>query len=188
MSEVLKVPSAGELRERLQELVMQDLLGPAGGPDEEVTDRTVRERYLVGMLAPSGQSLEPEEFDDLGVEGGRPTEDGQADLPAIQTSTMSPSSFGLSFQVDGTCDRLRLEVAWGHYERTDSETVTNAGGRTPPDLAAHPQRWAAGRATGTGAAKAVETRTERAAAGVRRWPRAAGRRAGRRLDDYPLFD
>ena len=28
------------------------LLGPAGGPDEELTERNVRDRYLVGVLAP----------------------------------------------------------------------------------------------------------------------------------------
>ncbi len=129
MSEqVLSVPGPAQLRDQLQRLVLQDLLGPAGGPDEEVTDRTVRERYLVGQLAPSGKSIEPEEFDDLAVEGGRTTEDGQADLPALQMPSMSPSSFGLSFQVEGNCDRLRLGASWGHYERTDSETTTNAAG------------------------------------------------------------
>jgi hypothetical protein len=29
-----------------------DLLGPAGGEDEELTERTVRDRYLVSVLAP----------------------------------------------------------------------------------------------------------------------------------------
>ena len=34
-------------------MVLGDLLGPAGGEDEELTERTVRDRYLVGVLAPS---------------------------------------------------------------------------------------------------------------------------------------
>ena len=34
-------------------MVLGDLLGPAGGESEELTERTVRDRYLVGVLAPS---------------------------------------------------------------------------------------------------------------------------------------
>jgi hypothetical protein len=41
------------LRAELEAMVLGDLLGPAGGPDEELTERTVRDRYLVGVLAPS---------------------------------------------------------------------------------------------------------------------------------------
>ena len=33
--------------------MIRDLLGPAAGPDEELAERSVRERYLVGILAPS---------------------------------------------------------------------------------------------------------------------------------------
>ena len=32
----------------------RDLLGPAGGPDEEVDERAVRERCILGLLAPRG--------------------------------------------------------------------------------------------------------------------------------------
>jgi len=39
----------------LEERVVGDLLGPAGGPDEELTERNVRDRYLVGVLAPRSQ-------------------------------------------------------------------------------------------------------------------------------------
>jgi|GEM_PF-2511737 len=34
-------------------MVIGDLLGPAGGESEELTERSVRDRYLVGVLAPS---------------------------------------------------------------------------------------------------------------------------------------
>jgi hypothetical protein len=40
------------LRELLQAAVMDDLLGPASGPTEEIVGMTVRDRYLVGKLAP----------------------------------------------------------------------------------------------------------------------------------------
>ena len=40
------------LRELFQLAVMDDLLGPAGGPHEEIVGMSVRDRYLVGKLAP----------------------------------------------------------------------------------------------------------------------------------------
>ncbi len=40
------------IRELLQLAVMDDLLGPASGPEEEIVGMSVRDRYLVGRLAP----------------------------------------------------------------------------------------------------------------------------------------
>ena len=57
------------IREELEALVMADLLGPAGGPDEEVMEDRVRERYLVGMLAPKRQVVD--EGDEKTGRGGR---------------------------------------------------------------------------------------------------------------------
>src|SRR5512143_524147 len=47
------VPSHYQLRAELETMVLRDLLGPASGESEELTERTVRDRYLVGVLAPS---------------------------------------------------------------------------------------------------------------------------------------
>ena len=46
-------PSQHQLRAELEHMVLGDLLGPAGGENEELTERTVRDRYLVGVFAPS---------------------------------------------------------------------------------------------------------------------------------------
>ncbi len=48
------------IRELLQMAVMDDLLGPASGPTEEIVGMSVRDRYLVGKLAP--QTREDGEF------------------------------------------------------------------------------------------------------------------------------
>jgi hypothetical protein len=63
------VPSPRELRAELEQIVIRDLLGPAGGPAEELDERSVRDRYLVGMLAPRGQLLRPEQSDELATAG-----------------------------------------------------------------------------------------------------------------------
>ena len=46
-------PSQTQLRAELEQMVIGDLLGPSGGESEELTERSVRVRYLVGVLAPS---------------------------------------------------------------------------------------------------------------------------------------
>lgn len=46
-------PSQTQLRAELEKMVIGDLLGPSGGESEELTERSVRDRYLVGVLAPS---------------------------------------------------------------------------------------------------------------------------------------
>ena len=57
-------------------MVLKDLLGPVGGPEEEIDEPSVRDRYLVGMLAPKRQELSPEEFDELPQGGSGSVEDG----------------------------------------------------------------------------------------------------------------
>ena len=52
------IPSQHQLRDELEAMVLGDLLGPAGGEGEELTERTVRDSDLVGGLAPS-RSLVP---------------------------------------------------------------------------------------------------------------------------------
>jgi hypothetical protein len=64
MSDTLEPPSPRQLRAELEEMVRRDLLGPADGPREEVDELHVRSRYIVGMLAPRGQSILPDEQGD----------------------------------------------------------------------------------------------------------------------------
>ena len=73
---LLAAPSPAALRDELEQLVLLDLLGPAGGTEEEVNESNVQDRYLVGMLAPSYKHMMPEELEELelaessGGEGG----------------------------------------------------------------------------------------------------------------------
>lgn len=121
---ILHVPSPPEIRAELEELVLKDLLGPAGGPEEEVDERHVRERYLVGMLAPRKQRLSPEEMDELAV-AGSDSEDGTSDSNALPASTLLPSSMGMTFSVDGDTKALQVTARWGRYARNESETAEN---------------------------------------------------------------
>ena len=113
------VPHTPSLRDQLEDLVIRQLLGPWGGPEEVVDESTVRGRYLVGMLAPRASSGIPEEYDD-GDLGGSDGEDGSTDAPAPKATTaMLPSSIGLTFAVDLAATAIAATVRWGHYARTE---------------------------------------------------------------------
>jgi hypothetical protein len=146
--------SATRIRQELIEAVLLDLLGPAHGPEEELDERNVRDRYLVGMLAPKRQELSPEEFDELAQGGVGSGEDGTADYSAPPARTMFPSSFGMTFCVDLTAEALQITACWGQYARVRSETLTRENGelklvwkRTPKGGVSRPMPLQAGRFT-----------------------------------------
>lgn len=122
------IPSSMKIRDELEQLVLADLLGPVGGPEEEIDEPSVRDRYLVGMLAPKRQELSPEEFDELPQGGSGSIEDGATDITSPTTKTMSPSSFGMTFCVDLEVKALQVTARWGHYRRDKSVTLTTKTG------------------------------------------------------------
>ena len=129
MNSILQgVPSSMKIRDELEQMVLNDLLGPAGGQEEEITEQSVRDRYLVGMLAPKRQELSPEEFDDLPTGGSGSPEDGSAESSPVASKTMFPSSFGMTFCVELDAKEIQLSAHWGHYDRVRSATLTGPSG------------------------------------------------------------
>src|SRR4051794_23960698 len=128
------------LRAKLEAMVLGDLLGPAGGETEELTERTVRDRYLVGVLAPSrsGASISrpPSEDDEdedtplipdqLSEGGSDSADDGTTDADIPTAQAFLPSSFGLTFCVDDTEPSIRVSAAWGQYKREKREEQDDA--------------------------------------------------------------
>ena len=51
MAELSLKKSGRELRDEVEALMRDDLIGPAGGPEEELLEPPV-DTYLLGMLAP----------------------------------------------------------------------------------------------------------------------------------------
>jgi len=122
-----EAPSPTQLRHDLLKMVLRDLWGPEegdpAGETEVVTDRSVRDRYLVGMLAPIGPEPIPEEQDSLEL-GGRDTfEDGSADGTVPAAQGMFPSSFGMTFAVDPDAASLVFSVRWGRYAKEGDEEI-----------------------------------------------------------------
>ncbi len=134
-----------QLRSRLLELVTNDLLGPAGGENEEVAERNVRDRYLVGVLAPQKRKkADPNEQkrgtpndddesdeevpaipDELAEGGDDSPDDGTTDKDVSLTQTFLPSSIGLTFCVGKAATKINVEANWGQYLREVKEDQIN---------------------------------------------------------------
>ena len=158
IAEVPTIQDQAYIRELLQLAVMDDLLGPAAGPLERIVDMGVRDRYLVGKLAPREsarggiEGLEgalanddteaPAEENapgrhepgaEFGTVTGRvePESDSSDEIDAASNQSLVPSSLGMTFCVAGDVNRIEIEVRWGRYERLSNEDheITKANGQ-----------------------------------------------------------
>ena len=127
---VLTPPSPGAIRDELTDMVVRDLLGPAGGPEEELSqfEDHVYGRYLVGMLAPMASEIDGGELDELAVGDGDEGEEGNAETGVPAGSTYFPSSMGMSFVVAADSKEIVVEAEWGQYLRIKSTTQQKKDG------------------------------------------------------------
>src|SRR5262245_64581619 len=100
-----------ETRARLVEALRRELMGPS--TVDEVINEYPTSRYLVGRLAPArtaeddtDAAIDPAENDTLTV-GGGDDEDGEEEPSPPLIIGFNPSSFGISFLVDGNAQVLR---------------------------------------------------------------------------------
>ena len=142
------IQEAAYVRDLLELATRDDLLGPANGPEELVVDMSVRDRYLVGKLAPrvpasrSTSGVEPaaapDEEDDSPDENNAPRHEPGAEfnrasgrvesdveaLDEIDTTnnqSLVPSSMGLTFCVGPNVKTLEVSARWGTYVRVPSD-------------------------------------------------------------------
>jgi hypothetical protein len=148
IADVPTIEDQAYIRELLQLAVMDDLLGPAGGPRERIVDMGVRDRYLVGKLAPreaaqggiegldgplaNDDAEEPTETKapgrhepgaEFGTATGRvePESDSADEIDAASNQSLVPSSLGMTFCVDGDAERIEIEARWGRYARLPND-------------------------------------------------------------------
>ncbi len=124
-------PSPAQIRAELEQLIVNDLHGPAGGPDEAIpvtAGSKVRDRYLVGMLAPKDTiALDPARTDRSGTDSGDPAEEAAPDDAVSATPSLFPSSIGLSFAVEGEATELQVTTSWGRYAKEVRDADPQAG-------------------------------------------------------------
>ncbi|MEU7810435.1 DISARM system helicase DrmA [Micromonospora chalcea] len=127
---VLAVPDGRAIRDELQQLVLDDLLGPLGGLDEEFPTREdPLDRYILGRLAPNGVSVDPDTQDELPEAGAPDLLEGDAEPSAPNVPSLAPSAIGFTTCVAGDITELRVAAAWGRYERAASEREEHVGRR-----------------------------------------------------------
>jgi hypothetical protein len=124
-----------DLRAELTNMVVHDLLGPAGGSDEELNqyEDHAYQRYLVGMLAPKGEQVDAGQQDELATGDGDEGEEGAPESGVPAGNTYFPSSMGLSFVVAAETKEIAVEAEWGQYLRIKSTVQTNKDG-TPANV------------------------------------------------------
>ncbi len=139
------------LRQLLKMAVIDDLLGPANGPEEEIVGMSVRDRYLVGKLSPkvppnsseqpdipdpedmpNPEELQPQINDDhVDVDHQGPgviddqDEEESTDNNIALNQSLVPSSIGLTFCIDSDAEKIEVVASWGRYEREVSETAVH---------------------------------------------------------------
>jgi hypothetical protein len=117
-----KTEEQAYVRELMQDAMIDDLLGPADGPVEEIIGMSVRDRYLVGKLAPQNTVVtEEDELSGVGAEDDQ--EEGTREVDASTNQSLVPSSIGFTFCVDSTVGKVELTANWGRYERTESQRI-----------------------------------------------------------------
>lgn len=143
------IQDAAYVRDLLELATRDDLLGPANGPEELVIDMSVRDRYLVGKLAPrtpgdvtTANEVEPsaaaDEEDDSVEENKAPThepgaefnrasgrvepeDDALDEIDTTNNQSLVPSSLGLTFCVGPDVKTLDVTARWGSYARVPKD-------------------------------------------------------------------
>lgn len=109
-----------ELRRELHDLIVADLVGPAGGEREVLADprERVSVRYLTGMLAPRGTvAYDAARHDRAAVDGDDAIGDQAEGDDSAAKPALFASSFGMTFAVDRAASQLRVTAAWGRYRK-----------------------------------------------------------------------
>jgi len=129
-----------EVRERLAEALLLDLVGPS--PGHRLANEMLPQRwrpsvwYLTGFLIPSGAPPEDaadlDEDDDMGETPASPglSEESSEDRRAAKKGFF-PSSMGLSFLVEAKASALEVVVSWGDYRRADGPEKQEVWQRFP---------------------------------------------------------
>ena len=132
---ILQTFTPYQIRQQLEAKIVRDLLGPVNGPEEEIDEGKVSDRYLVGLLAPQKRDknapLEeeiPELQEPLEVAGTETAEDGKSERSGAASKTIFPSSFGMTFCVSSEAKALYIIAGWGQYERTKSDYIETEQG------------------------------------------------------------
>jgi hypothetical protein len=112
-------------RDELSRRMIEDLIGPAGGPDEILDDAPIT-RYVAGMLYPAGggwnTSGTADSAQDIDDNDGY-DESVTPDPAVAMANVRNPASMGLSFAVRASaCDKIRISIRAARYKALPLES------------------------------------------------------------------
>lgn len=112
-------------RSGLVDRLERDLIGPAGGSEEVISDPPIT-RYIAGILYPpsAGGIDAAEDLDDSAVDSEGPDDFGVDDPPVALANIRYPSSMGLTFAVDGAAAEILVEVTAARYVPLEDSSET----------------------------------------------------------------
>lgn len=98
----------------------RELMGPWHPKDEtDPSEEFPTARYIVGRLAPQDLKIDDVENDALPTGDDDSGETGEASFDPPRVLGFMPSSMGLSFVLNDTCDKVDVRVKWGQYLRSE---------------------------------------------------------------------
>ena len=116
-----------DVRDQMVDALRRELMGPWHPEDEtDPSEEFPTARYIVGRLAPQDLKIDDVENDALPT-GDDDGETGEASFEPTQVLGFMPSSMGLSFVINDTCDKVDVHIEWGQYLRAEE-----APERPPP--------------------------------------------------------
>lgn len=108
-----------DVRDQMVDALRRELMGPWHPEDEtDPSEEYPTARYIVGRLAPQDLKIDDVENDALPT-GDDDGETGEASFEPPQVLGFMPSSMGLSFVLNDTCDKVDVHIGWGQYLRAE---------------------------------------------------------------------
>ena len=140
--------SAAEVRERIEQALRLDLVGPGAGPELDESESGLAEELLPGWVRPSNWYLTgflvpdrtpPDERADLDEDDDSTSEvaekaglaEESADEHRAAKRGFFPSSMGLSFLVREAARELQVVVSWGDYTAEELPPAKPGGDARP---------------------------------------------------------
>jgi hypothetical protein len=109
-----------DVRDQMVDALRRELMGPWHPEDEtDPSEEFPTARYIVGRLAPQDLKIDDVENDALPTGDDDDGETGEASFEPPQVLGFMPSSMGLSFVLNDTCDRVDVHIEWGQYLRAE---------------------------------------------------------------------
>jgi hypothetical protein len=118
------------VRDQMVDALRRELMGPWHPEDDtDPSEEFPTARYIVGRLAPQDLKIDDVENDALPTGDDDDAETSEASFEPPQVLGFMPSSMGLSFVLDDTCDKVDVHIEWGQYHRAEEapERLENEG-------------------------------------------------------------